>query len=421
MKSERQSFVYLRISRNSSQNLTLMITIENLTKIVSGGLKMIHIFNDNCKEINVKDVSLLNEDTLCCSFYSKSQKSNDIKLEMASIMGFLNGLFRNTNYENINLNYYAVKAYDNKDIEILSALSTKSAAEFIGKGKSIEWLKLTIFQENTEDYRLSQAKQIISEIENGLREIVKTKLRNKFGENWWDIGLNSKLGKDVKDVYCNQFEIDCTDGDILIAYTFTLQLKKIILTHFNLFRSYFQSTTQFESSMDHLNKLRREEAHNRPISDLDLENLRELHGKLLSVVLIDLKSFQSVFLTENWRMKIKKIMNEGQYKLIHRELEIKNESDIEHKLFKIKENLNSLISYLDDTIIKLKSITVPIHKKDIHKELLFCFERYRELQESLLHQTLTLDNEKINSIVNEINLHKLEMDKFSMKILLNEN
>lgn len=398
-----------------------MITIDNLTETVSLGLKTIHIFNNDCKEINVKDVFLLNEDTLCCSFYPISSKSTDIKLEIATIMGFFNGLFRDTDYENINLNYYAVRAYDNNDIEILSALSTKSAAEYIGKGRSIEWLKLTLFQENTEDYRLSQAKQIISEIENGLREIVKTKLKSRFGENWWDIGLNNKLGKDVKEVYFNQFGFECVDGNILIAYTFTLQLKKIILTHFNLFKSYFQSPTQFESLMDHLNKLRREEAHNRSITDIDLENLRMLHEKLLSKVLLDLESFQSNFLSENWRIKIKKIMNERQYKSIYSELEIQNEFDVEQKLLKVKENLIHIISYLSDTLIKLKSITVPIHKKDIHKGLLFCFERYKELQESLLDQTLTLDNEKINSIVHEIKLHEMEMDKFSTKILLSEN
>lgn len=142
--------------------------------------------------------------------------------------------------------------------------------------------------------------------------------------------MNNKLGTEVKEMYSKQFDIDCTNGDTLIAYTFTLQLKKIILTHFNLFKSYFQ--TQFETSIDSLNKLRREEAHNRTISDLDLKNLQELHEKLLSKVLIDLPCFQSVFLTENWRIKIKKIFNERQYRLIHSELEINNESDLEKKL-----------------------------------------------------------------------------------------
>lgn len=397
------------------------MTIENLIKAVSGGLKILHILSPNCKEINFKEVSLLNEDTLCCSFYPISQKSNDIKLEIATIMGFFNGFFKDTSYENINFNYYAVRAYDTNNVEILNALSTKSAAEYIGKGKSIEWLKLTLFQENTEDYRLSQAKQIISEIENGLREIVKTKLKSKFGDEWWDIGLNNKLGAEVKEMYSKQFDVDCSNGDILISYTFTLQLKKIILTHFNFFKSYFQTQTNFEGLMDNLNKLRREEAHNRSISDLDLDNLRDLHEKLLSKILIDLPSFQSVFLTENWRIKIKRIFTERQYKSVHSEFEVNNESNLEKKLFKIKENLTSLISYLNDTLIKLRSITVPVHKKDLHNELIFCYEKQKNLQELLFEQTLTLNNEKINSIVNEIRLHEIKMNEFSSKILLSEN
>lgn len=398
-----------------------MITIENLTQMVSGTLKTIHIFNNNCKQINVKNVSLLNEDTLYCEFYPTSKNSNDIKLEISSIMGCFNGIFRNNQYENVNLKNYAVKAYDKNDNEILYALSTKSTAELIGKEKSIEWFMQTLFQENTEDYRLAQAKQIISEIENGLREITKIKLKDKFGEDWWDIGLNNKLGKDVKDLYYSQFGIECTHGDILIAYTFTLQLKKIILTHFSLFKPYFQSPTQFESLMDKLNKLRREEAHNRPISDLDLQDLKNLHENLLSTFLVDLKPFQSFYLTENWRIKIKKIMIEGRYTSNYNNLEIINEPDTVKKLSKIIENLTSLISYLDDTIIKLKSIIVPIHKKDIHKELLFCFERYKELQGALLDQTLTLDNDNISLIVNEIRSHEIKMADFSSKILLNES
>lgn len=397
------------------------MTIENLIKAVSGGLKILHILDTNCNEINVKEVSLLNEDTLCCSFYPVSQKSNDIKLEIATIMGFFNGFFRDTSYENINFNHYAVRAYNTNNVEILNALSTKSAAECIGKGKSIEWLKLTLFQENTEDYRLSQAKQIISEIENGLREIVKTTLKSKLGDDWWDIGLNNKLGAEVKEMYSRQFDVDCSNGDILISYTFTLQLKKIILTHFNLFKSYFQTQNNFESLMDNLNKLRREEAHNRSISDLDLDNLRELHEELLSKVLIDLPSFQSVYLTENWRIKIKRIFTERQYKSVHSEFEINNEFDLVKKLLKIKENLTSLISYLNDTLIKLRSITVPIHKKELHNELIFCYEKQKNLQESLFGETLTLNSEKINTIVNEIRLHEIKMNEFSSEILLNEN
>lgn len=109
----------------------------------------------------------------------------------------------------------------------------------------------------------------------------------------------------------------------------------IILSNYELFKSYFHSSSQFESLMDDFNKLRRGEAHNRSISNMDLENLRSLHEDLLADILLDLKSFQSLFLTENWKRKIKKIMIEGRPEAIHNETEISNEADVIQKLLKI--------------------------------------------------------------------------------------
>lgn len=397
-----------------------MITIENLTKMVSGALKTLHFFNSNCKEINVKDVYLLNEDTLCCDFYPVSRNSYDIKLEMAPILGCFNSYFRNKQYENINLKNYAIRAYDGEDNEILYAISSKTKAELIGEGGSIEWLTSAFFQENTEDFRLGQAKQIISEIENALREIVKIKLRDKFGNDWWETGVDNKILRDVKKIYFNNFGVDCTEGDILIDYTFIYQVKDIILSNYELFKSYFHSSIQFESLMDDFNKLRREEAHNRSISNINLENLRVLHEDLLADILLDLKSFQSLFLTENWKKKIKKIMIEGRPEAIHNETEISNESNVIQKLLKIQENLSSRISYLNDTITKLKSITAPIHKNGIHSELIGCFEEDMKLRKALLNETLTLNKENISTIMNQIKSHEQKMDEFSVKFLLNE-
>ncbi len=397
-----------------------MITVKNLTIMVKGTLKTLHFFNSDCKEINIKDVYLLNEDTLCCDFYPVSENSYDIKLEMAPILGCFNSFFRNKQYENINLKNYAVRAYDKEDNEVLYAISSKAKAELIGEGGSIEWLTSAFFQENTADFRLGQAKQIISEIENGLREIVKIKLKDNFGNNWWETGIDNKIARDVKKIYFNNFGVDCTDGDILIDYTFIYQMKDIILSNYELFKSYFQSSGQFESLMDDFNKLRREEAHNRSISNMDLENLRGLHEDLLASILLDLKSFQSLFLTENWKRKIKKIMIEGRPEAIHNETEISNEADVIQKLLKIQKNLSSLILYLNDTITKLKSITAPIHKNSVHSELISCFEEDLKLRKALLNETLTLDNEKMTMIMNQIKSHEQKMDEFSLQFLLNE-
>ena len=173
--------------------------------------------------------------------------------------------------------------------------------------------------------------------------------------------------------------------------------------------------------MDKLNKIRREEAHNRSISQLELKELEGLHESLLSVLLIDLKSFQSAFLTENWRLKIKKIMLERHYKSVYSEQEIVNELDLEQKFFKIKENIIVRISYLNDIVLKLKSVIVPVYKKSIHQELLFCYEMRLELDQSLLLETLSFNKQRMDEISIEIISHEQRMDEFSKKFIHSEN
>lgn len=397
-----------------------MITTENLLIFLKTGLENIHLLNPKCPEISVKEISVVNEDNLCCIFYPKSSKSNDIKLEISSIMGFFNGFFRENLHENINFSHYMVRAFNSSNEEVLYALSTKSTAELIGTGKSIEWYKLTLFQENTDDFRLTQTKQIIYEIENCLRELVKLKLSNKYGENWWGLSLNNKLGNDVKETYKNQFGEEINDGNILIQYTFTLQLKKIISTHFNLFKSYFSKLDEFNSQMDLLNKIRREEAHNRIITIELLEKLKELHENLISKALFELSNFQSVFLNENWKLKIKTIMNTSEYKPKYNNSEIQNETNLVIKLIKIKENINNLIIFLDEKVIKLKSVIAPIQKKETQKEIVFYFEKLKNLQLSLLKETETLNTERISEINSEIQKHQIEMDIFSKNFVINE-
>ncbi len=398
-----------------------MIRLQDITGIIKLGLENIDIFSPGSKKVRVSNVYILNEDTLCCDFFSTSTNSLDIKMEIAGIMGFFNGLFRNDGFEGISFAHYGVKALDSNNVELIYAISSKTTAELIGKGNSIDWLKSTYFQENTEDYRLAQSKRIISEIENCLRELVKTKLQAQFGDNWWDKSLENKLGKEVKQTYLNQFGVESKDGNILISYTFTLQLKKIISTHFKLFKPYFDSPTDFDNQMDNLNKIRREEAHNRNITEKNLTDLNDLHERLTAKILLELTTFQSGYLTENWRLKIKKIMVEKQYKSIHDGQEVLDEKDLSIKLQKTTENIKHLISYLDETVIKLKSISTPVHKKATQRDLVTVLEKFKGLQVELLETSTRVDEREIKLTVIKINDHKKEMDSFVGTFLLNES
>ncbi|MCS4238684.1 hypothetical protein M2306_001076 [Myroides gitamensis] len=398
-----------------------MITIESLIGILKLGLENLNALNKKNKNINVRDILVINEDTLCCNFYPDAEKSMDVKLEIATIMSFFNGFFSNDGYEGICFSHYTVRAFDKNNVEVIYAISSKTTAALIANGNSIDWLKSTLFQENTSDYRLSQAKTIISEIENCLRELIKVKLNAKYGENWWDISLDNKLGKSVKDTYSNQFGVECNDGDILILYTFTLQLKKIITANFNMFKTYFDDLSSFNNQMDNLNLIRREEAHNREITESHLIQLNNLHERLLSKVLVELTGFQSIYLTENWKLKIKKIFIEKPFKSIYSEQDVLNEENLISKIQKSKKNTEHLISYLNETIIKLKSISAPIHKKTTHRDLVKNLAVFRELQDELLLAHSKFDKDNLNSIVIRINTHKKVMDDFVYNYLLNES
>ncbi|MGB3463972.1 MAG: hypothetical protein WBA74_01825 [Cyclobacteriaceae bacterium] len=110
----------------------------------------------------------MNEDSLMVSFFAYSLKSQDVKLEIGTIVSGLNGIFRDSSDVGLDFKNYGVRAYNENDNEIMYAICSKKSAELIGTENSIDWLRNTIFQDNTQDYRLTIAKRMISEIENGL-------------------------------------------------------------------------------------------------------------------------------------------------------------------------------------------------------------------------------------------------------------
>src|SRR5690606_23545517 len=142
--------------------------------------------------------------------------------------------------------------------------------------------------------------RIISEIETTLRHVIKDVLKNKYEENWWNISMNTKLGFSIKEVYLNQFEVEISDGNILINYAYLLQLKKIISTYWPLFKHLFSSKFDVETAIEKLNKIRREEAHNRVISDMQIAELNNIYTLLLSRIAEKYLDLLPNYLIENW-------------------------------------------------------------------------------------------------------------------------
>lgn len=406
-------------NESSSNTEKKEFSVNEIISFLELGLKNINSVNKNVANISVKKIKLLNGKTLECQFYAESENSIDVKMEISSVMGALHGFFKDDSFKNMRLDYYAVRAYNKTDTEIMYAISSKESAALIGNGKAIDWLKSTLFQENTKDYRLAIAKRQISEIENALRKVIANRLSLKHGSDWFKICLGNKLFENVKGVYENQFGEKIEDGNVLIEYTFVLQLKKIICTNWKDFSDLFASKTKFEKFIVELNKIRREEAHNREISVTDLERLTTIYEFILLGVTEKYPDVIPTFLIDNWKIQLKEIML-PKLDLPYSDSEILNENNQQLKLFKSVENLQGLIRYIKDKEEKLKSVVVPIQKKKTHEVLLNILLNYRILHEELLECGKTGVLSAVEDKQKEINEYSKKLHEFSEKYILEE-
>ncbi len=389
-----------------------ILTRKNLLSVIKFGLENSHLLNPKSPRYRIKELRVINEDSLECNFYSVSKESIEIKKEITGIMGCLNGFFRNGEYKKIEFKYYCVSALDEDDNELLYAISSKETAELIGTN-SIEWFKLTYFQENTNDYRVGQAKVIISEIENTIRDTICNVLQSKHQNNWWEKYIDRKIKKATENLYKRQFGESTSEGNILINYTFTLDLKKIIASSWNDFSHLFTNRDTFERCMDELNNIRREEAHNRPISHEQLERLKKVHIDLLTHIFESYPTIQSNYLIENWKLKTQKIVGYGfqSYTTVNEEGEYTSD--------KILKKSNNLINRIEEIVTELKSVIVPIQKRAKHEKLISLFNHSIEIERKRI-DSLTSGLPKSEEIIQMTTEHHVNMDTFIESFLLEE-
>lgn len=404
---------------SSSKDKKIIMPVSSILSIVKITLENLHELGGVNRKIQVKKVDILNSDTLQCYFCPYSQNSNDIKTEIASIMGAFNGLFKENRFESAEFKHYAVRAIDNCGKELLFAISTKSTAELLGQGNAIDWLKSTLFQENTDDYRLGLAKRIISEIENTLRHVINDVLTKKYGDGWWNNTMNNKLGRKIGDIYKNQYGVETFDGTVLVKYTYLFDLKKIVLTEWPHFRHLFSSKMNFENSVNILNQIRREEAHNRTITEEHVKELDKIYDELMLKLASIYTDVFPTYLVDNWKLKIKGIMS-NYYTPVYDGTELTHEEDTMLKLTKITISILNIIQYLKDIEEKLQTVITPIQKKELHIELINHFAKYRELHELQIENLEMGKISETEETIKKIKEHKLRMDDFALKFLLSE-
>lgn len=396
-------------------------SVSEILSLLKTALQNLNLGDKEVSNVAVKKVDLLNNKTLECQFYANSNNSIDIKIEIGTVMVALHGFFKDDSFKNLQLNFYAVRAFNKENVELMYVISSKEVAALVGKGKSLDWMKSSIFQENTRDYRLTVAKRQISEIENALREVIVDRLSKKHGKDWFISSIGKKLRENIVGTYYNQFRIEIEDGDVLIKYSFLLQLKKIICTNWKDFSDLISNKIKFEEAITELNSIRREEAHNRDISTEHLEKLKEIYEFILIGITEKYPDIIPHFLIDNWKIQIKDIMLSNKLEMVFSDNEIQSETNNVLKLAKTLLNLQKLIIYIKDKELKLKSVVVPVQKLNIHNEMIGIFEKYRTLHEELIECGKTGIIDVVQNKQKEIESFKKTLDGFVKKFLLNES
>ena len=143
--------------------------------------------------------------------------------------------------------------------------------------------------------RNANAYQLLFEIEVILRELCALKLSALHGKHWAKRGLPTDLLDKVKDAlaYEKKTKWHRTTLHHPLYYVDFPDLRKIIIGGLNwnpIFAEIFGQKPGTDASLSELELLRNKVAHNRFVSDVDLEITKGIHSKILgSIPMADLQ------------------------------------------------------------------------------------------------------------------------------------
>ena len=368
------------INKEMARNKMPEVSISQICDLVKNGLKQKSLHsNSGTEKFRIKSVKLMNNNMILCEFYPYSKSTMDIKTEIGYIMSFLYSFFNNNEFVPSEIQNFGVRAYFKSEEEVMYAISSKETCKYISEGKPIEWLKNTIFQDNSDDFRMTQAKSKISEIENSLRKVVCRILSGNNGISWWNTYIDNKIKKSAENAFKNQKGITSNSGEELIHFTYLLNLKDIISNNWNYFISIFKDETDFNQKIDELNIIRRDEAHNRNISSEQIKKLNIIYSDLMDSIPKKFTEIGQRYLVDNWRIQLSNIVNEYSKK--------------QNQFFPTKEryslheavvNILFIINQLNNITTKLMSIVVPPGKTDLHEKLITLFSNMKNSFEEMM-------------------------------------
>jgi len=340
----------------------------------------------------------------------------DIKLELGEIISFIGSFYLSTTTEDIEYEmplFFAAMALNEKREKLIYAVSSHDSARNLMKGNSIEWLKNTIFEDLTGDFLLTQAKLKISKIEKALREIIYHILENEKSECWF-LSIDLKIYKDAFNAFKKATNNDNKSNPEILNYTYLLQLKTIIENNWNLFEIIFNDKSKFIHSMNDLNKIRRDESHNREISESTLNKLNNIYEFIMFCIAKRNPEITPNYITENWHNSLSKIVEN-----LNKSIPTLDEKD-RYNLDKTLSTMKKYNNAVNFAVKGLKELIYPLNKKNLHDNLLDILIDLNVILTNMIEYGEKLNVEELKKAFVMHNHKMNELKKFQKKYLLSE-
>jgi len=178
-------------------------------------------------------------------------------------------------------------------VEAEDEYSLQTAKEMIEEKTGAVFANAILLRDSVGEARTIEAYKLINELENALRKLVALRLASLSGQNWWSnrvqINFQQRRGCYQYENYRNN---EVNDPEVTppneqyhhdLFYIDLSELKKVIEEQRNWQDGFVTDLKVLKSIewLDMLNRLRRKIAHNRFLSQRNLDDLRTIHGQLM--------------------------------------------------------------------------------------------------------------------------------------------
>lgn len=392
------------------------ITIDQSIKFLEFGFSNYSKLSNSKSKFKINRIYYSQQNTLVVEYITTKKEPVDVKVELGEIISFIGSFYLSETIEGPEYEipmFFAAMALNENKHKLIYAVSSHDAARNIMKGNSIEWLKNTIFEDQTSDFLITQAKLKVSKIENALREIIYNILENEKSEDWY-LSIDSKIFKDAYRAYKKATNNDDKSNSTILNYTYLPQLKTIIENNWNLFEIIFDDKNKFIQAMNDLNKIRRDESHNREITETILNNLREVYELIMSCIAKINPEIIPHYIIENWRNSLFNIVDK--LKSAIPLIDEKDRYNINKNLTAIKTFKNAISSAVED----LEELIYPLDKKKLHCKLLLIFKDLNNILKNMIQYGEKLKPNELENEFTKYSRKMNELNKFQEEYLLSE-